>query len=354
MVNMVSKKGGGISIGENVDGSVIVEGENNTITIYHSYKEETAKIQETPKKKDIGPNPYVGLGTFLEKDKERFFGREDVIKKLWIRSRELNESKTNLNQIRILSVLGPSGSGKSSVVRAGLLNELVRSPIPECHNPKVAILKPGQKPLQQLANVLSKIITGDPAPAEKAREFANEFKVANENGEFDGLTRIAGFIPNISNSVLIIIVDQFEEVYTLCQDKIERNTFISNLLTAATDKVGTVSIILTLRSDFLLDTQKNQTLNHVIAEHGFIVPALNKEELYQAIAIPAINSGYQFDEALIEMLIEQTWNREGALPLLQFTLARIWEDLGKGITPMETIKKIGGIGGALAEEAQRL
>ncbi|MCP4378221.1 MAG: DUF1566 domain-containing protein [bacterium] len=161
-------------------------------------------------------------------------------------------------------------------------------------------------------------------------------------------------LPEIGTSPLLILVDQFEEVYSLCPDLEERRQTIDNLLTAASDPSGHVSVILTLRSDFLGHTQNHPDLNHAIAAQGVIVPVMNDTELRQAIARPAELAGQPLEAAAIDLLIAQSAGREGALPLLQFALTRIWEGLAEGIAPAETLKAIGGVGGALAGEAQRL
>ncbi|GAK51982.1 WD-40 repeat protein [Candidatus Moduliflexus flocculans] len=149
-------------------------------------------------------------------------------------------------------------------------------------------------------------------------------------------------------------VDQFEEVYSLCPDAEERQQFIANLLNAASGQSSHVAIILTLRSDFLGQTQSHPRLNHAIAASNVLVPVMSDAELRQAIAEPTRQAGHPLDDATIDLLIEQAKGREGALPLLQFALTKIWDGLAAGVSPAETLKQIGGIGGALAGEAQRL
>ncbi|MDX2242159.1 MAG: hypothetical protein NW224_15855 [Leptolyngbyaceae cyanobacterium bins.302] len=253
-----------------------------------------------------------------------------------------------------MPIYGPSGSGKSSLARAGLIPDLARHPIPGYNQARVAVLVPGTHPLESLGTVLARIATQDLTPVAKTREFARELKQVNEAGEYDGLRRIASVIPDITISPLVVLVDQFEEVYTLCKDSTEREAFVGNLLNAAGDRAKQVTVILTLRSDFLGEIQKHPDLNRLFSEQGYLVPAMNLEELRQVIAKPAELAGYPLDEATITLLLEQTKNREGALPLLQFTLSRIWEELRQGIPPVETLARIGGVGGALAGEAERV
>jgi uncharacterized delta-60 repeat protein len=313
----------------------------------------TGREEPAPNEKAIpvGPNPYKGLTAFQETDGDRFFGREKQIAALWEKLRSLHETKST---IRVLPIYGPSGSGKSSLARAGLIPELARHPIPGYDRARVAILVPGTHPLESLATVLARIVTQDLTPVAKTREFAGELKQGNEAGEYDGLRRIADVMPDIAIAPLVVLVDQFEEVYTLCEDKTERDAFIGNLLHAAGDRAKRVTVIITLRSDFLGETQKHPVLNGLFSEQGYLVPAMTPEELRQAIAKPAELAGHSLDSATIDLLVKDTEGREGALPLLQFALTRIWEGLDEGKSPAETLKAIGGVGGALAGEAQRI
>ncbi|MDJ0704415.1 MAG: AAA family ATPase [Leptolyngbyaceae cyanobacterium MO_188.B28] len=304
-----------------------------------------------PKRSDIGPNPYKGLLAFQETDGDRFFGRDTQIRQLWEKFRSLHEVDS---AVRLLPVYGPSGSGKSSLARAGLIPELARRPLPGRDRARVAVLVPGTHPLEKLATVLARVATNDPIPVAKSREFCEELAQVNAEGEYDGLRRIANVLPDIAISPLIIVVDQLEEIYTLCKDSTERTSFIGNLLCAAADRAQRVSAIVTLRSDFLGETQKHTVLNSLFAEQGFLVRSMNEAELREAISQPAEMAGHPLDAATIQLLFEQTEGREGALPLFQFALTRIWEGMGDGTPPAKTLKDIGGVGGALAGEAQRV
>ena len=254
----------------------------------------------------------------------------------------------------MLPILGPSGCGKSSLARAGLIPELARRPLPGRKRARVAIFTPGTHPVEALAGVLAKIATNDIAPVAKTREFASELKRVNDAKEYDCLRQIADLLPDITLSPLIVLVDQFEEVYSLCKEAKDRKAFIENLLHAAGARGGRVSVILTLRSDFLGETQKHPALNQAIAKQGVIVPAMSQDELERAIAKPAKLAGHSLDESTVKLLVEETEGREGALPLLQFALTQIWSGIRKGIEPADTLEKIGGVGGALAGEAERI
>lgn len=341
-----------VEIGGNAEGNTIITGDGNVVIIQTTRPTEEEHPVAPPK---IGDNPYLGLLAFQEKDADRFFGRESLTEHLWEVFCELHKPTTGgPPTLRLLPILGPSGSGKSSVARAGLIPELARRPLPELKTPRVAVITPGSHPIEALAGILANIVTKEPTPVAKTREFAGELREVSPHGNHDGLRRIADSLPDIAASPLIIFIDQFEEIYSLCEDVSERAAFIANILHAAADVSARVSVILTLRSDFLAQTQQHPLINHAIADRGVIVPAMNSEELRQAISEPARRAGHPIDDGTVNLLISETEGREGALPLLQFALTRIWEGMAEGVEPAETIQKIGGVGGALAREAQHL
>lgn len=340
-----------IQIGRDAVGNTLITGDGNVVVIQTTHALEEEQPEPTP----IGPNPYKGLSAFDENDADRFFGREALTDKLWDVFRSLHEPAPGAAPpMRLLPILGPSGSGKSSLTRAGLIPELARRPIPGLGEPQVAVFTPGAHPIEALAAILARIATHDATPVAKAREFADELTQPDGNGEYDGLRRIADALPKIATSPLIVLVDQFEEIYSLCEDGAKRDAFIHNMVHAAGDRGGRVSVILTLRSDFLGATGHHHDLNQVIADHGVIVPAMGQDDLRRAIEEPARQANHPIDEATVDLLVSETEGREGALPLLQFVLTRIWEGLAEGTSAADTVRKLGGVGGALAAEAQRL
>jgi hypothetical protein len=293
---------------------------------------------------DFGPNPYKGLAAFREEDSDRFFGRERLTDELWGKVRKIREAE---GAVRLVAVLGPSGSGKSSLVRAGLLPELARHPLTGLENPRVAIVTPGAHPVDALSLVLARLITGDSDPVAKARELSEELNQRNRSGEMDGLRRIAGDRP------LLVFVDQFEEIYTLAS-AMEREVFVDNLLAAAADCGGSVTALLGLRNDFLSHTRHNERLHEVVTSQNLFVRYLREDELRRAIAEPARRAGHPLADGTVELLVQETRDEEQALPPLQFTLSRIWEGMSNGIPPAQTYREIGGVAGSLAQEAQRL
>ncbi len=297
-----------------------------------------------------GSNPYVGLGAFRIDDADRFFGREDLVNDLWQTFSTLQGQEYKSDPpTRLLAIIGASGSGKSSVAQAGLLAKIQQSPMPDRPDPKIAVFTPEARPLESLALALAKLATDDPTPVGKAKEFE---KVLKDTEDGDGMRFLVDSLPD--KAPIILLVDQFEEAYSLCDDKEERSQFINNLLNAAKRPDGPLSILLTLRSDFLGAVNDHRELSNLIAAQHEVVPVMKELELRRAIEEPAKAEGRSLDPAVVFLLIEQSAGEQGALPLLEFALSRIWDGLKKGETETETLEKLGGVGGALAKEATEL
>ncbi len=299
---------------------------------------------------ELGANPYRGLEAFRIEDADRFFGREALVDKLWHRFLVLHGAgQDDEPPARLLTILGASGSGKSSVAQAGLLAEFQERPLPGRINPKVAIFTPAAKPLESLAMALAKLVSDDPAPVGKAREFE---KILREPNGGDGLRYLVDNLPE--KPPLILLIDQFEETYSLCEDRAERDAFIQNLLNAASTSNGPLSVLLTLRSDFLGAVNHHPELARLIAAQHEVVPVMAEDELRRAIEEPAKAAGRPIEPAAVDRLIEQSAGRQGALPLLEFALTRIWDGFSEGKSETETLREIDGVGGAVAREAKAL
>jgi WD domain, G-beta repeat len=205
-------------------------------------------------------------------------------------------------------------------------------------------------------------------PRLKPANLPNEIRCVGQSGAPDGLCRIANVLPGADRHPLIVLVDQFEEVFTGAatgeakarEAEVRRSLFIDTLLDAASNSSGRITVVLTLRSDFLSATARYPALDAEIAACNELVPAMSETELREAIALPAARAAEHagisdpLDQGTVELLAQETIGREGALPLLQFALNRIWEGLAAGIPPADKLRALGGVGGALAAEADRL
>ena len=244
------------------------------------YKQGFREQGEVPSAADTGAaaaplaaNPYVGLDTFEEKDADCFFGREALVEQeLWPAFQALTGSPP-----RLLALLGPSGSGKSSVARAGLL-PLLTARFP-C---RLLTLTPTNRPLDALANALARhALPDDPAPAGKAQEFRDLL-----NNSDQGLTRLAALLWERDKVPLVLLVDQAEELFSLCSSIEEQGQFLANLLSAITDPAPHLYLLLTMRSDFLAETQRFPAFNTLLTRHARFVPVLDEAGLRRAIAEP--------------------------------------------------------------------
>jgi WD40 repeat protein len=343
-----------VHVSRDAIGNTIITGDKNTVVVYQ-IRSSVAFEEESEQTVGLAQNPYCGLEAFDENDSDRFFGRERETSDLWEALYRLDANTGGDTSVgRIIPIIGASGSGKSSLARAGLIAELARRPWPGRSPSSVAIMVPGERPLESLAAAMLRVRSKQVANIEEIRELSAQLSKSNEQGEFDGLRLICRMTADSSQS-MVLLIDQFEETFSICSDEAKRNAFIENLRLAAIDAGGSVRLVLTLRTDFLPQLQHIDWLNRAITYNGYIVPKMEEPALRTAISEPARRAGYTLDTGIVDLLIAQTRGRDGALPLLQFALSQIWQGLTQSplVVPADTLRNIGGIGGALAKEAQR-
>jgi WD40 repeat protein len=291
-------------------------------------------------------SPYLGLLTFQEDDSSFFFGRDALI----------GELLSKVEQSSFLAVLGPSGSGKSSVVRAGLIPALKRGALPGSEMWHfLTPLKPGARPLNALAATLAT------AQAGRLGDIAAIHQTLSKKP--DALLLIAdGLLSGQTNPRLVLVVDQAEELWTLAPIEPAARTafltdqqqpFINCLLAAARAADHPVLIILTMRADFLHRALEHQELASWTKTYNVLVEPLTRDELHSAIIRPAELVGSGFEPGLVDTLVEQTVSQPGALPLLEYTLLELWKERQPdGTLTWDAFKAIGGgVEGGLARRA---
>jgi WD40 repeat protein len=239
--------------------------------------------------------------------------------------------------------VGPSGSGKSSVVKAGLVPALRQGEFPGSEEWFVVEMTPGSHPYEELEAALHQIAV-EPS--------ANLWQVM-QDGE-RGLLRAVHLALPEADSQLLLIVDQFEELFTLCQDKGERDGFLTGLCAAANDPRGRVRVVITLRADYYDRPLQYPELGELIRHNTEIVLPLSREELEQAIGGPAERAGLDLEPGLIPAISGDVRQEPGALPLLQYALTELFDQRQDGALTLAAYEAIGGVAGAIAGRAEAL
>ncbi|HET7309339.1 MAG TPA: BTAD domain-containing putative transcriptional regulator, partial [Actinomycetota bacterium] len=281
-------------------------------------------------------NPYKGLRPFIEADALDFFGREAFIQRLLERlSRAENPS-------RFVAVVGPSGSGKSSVVRAGLVAAIRRGGIPGSEAWLVTEMHPGHHPFEELDAALMQVAVRPPAGLLGRLESGPR-----------GLLEVAdAIVPD--GTELLLIVDQFEEAFTLTETEHDRAQFLESLRVASADPASRVRVVVTLRADFYDGPLRYPRMGELLGSTTQVLSPLTPEELERSIVRPAERAGLTVDHALVPQIAADVAEQPGALPLVQYALTELYDRRHDGRLTLEAYREIGGVGGALAASAEHL
>ncbi len=283
-------------------------------------------------------NPYKGLRPFQEADASDFFGREALTQLLLARMQEPGEFA------RFLAVVGPSGSGKSSVVRAGLVPAIRSGGLPGSENWFVLELYPGVRPIEELARSLLSIAVDPP----------NNL-VAPLMLDDEGLLRVVDqVVPGADETEVVLVIDQFEELFTLVEDEAARNHFLNTLIKAVTDPYSRVRVIVTLRADFYDRPLLYSGFSELMRQRTEVVVPLRAEELKSAIVSPAERNGLRVDPELVEAILGDVGEQPGALPLLQYALTEVFERRTGRTLTLTPYHASGGVLGALARRAEEI
>jgi WD40 repeat protein/serine/threonine protein kinase len=282
-------------------------------------------------------NPYKGLRPFQAADNRDFFGREKLTATLVERMAETGEFA------RFLAVVGPSGSGKSSVVRAGLIPALWRGELRGSEKWFVVDMLPGTHPLDELEIALMRVA------ADQARNLHETL-----NRDQRGLLRAAQLILPDDDSELVVIVDQLEEVFTLVEDESARQQFLDLLYTAVTATRSRVRVIVTLRADFYDKPLHYPEFGEMVRSRMETILPLSADELQRAISRPAEQVGVTFEEGLVATIVSEIHYQPGALPLLQYALTELFDNREGRRLINQAYEQIGRTTGALARRAEAI
>jgi energy-coupling factor transporter ATP-binding protein EcfA2 len=282
--------------------------------------------------------PYRGLRYFREEDAPFFFGRDTFIEGLITKVRDHS----------LVAVVGPSGSGKSSVVRAGLVPHLRRGANNKVWD--VLTMVPGDDPLKNLAHLMVRLLEPEMEEVDRLERNAKLAKLLL-TGEVRLLDVVNMAIEKQAGTDrLMLIVDQFEELYTLTRDESARQKFIEEILHATAS--GPLSIVLTLRGDFYGDLVSQRSISDRLQDAVLNVSTLTPEELTEVIEQPAQKVGLGFQEGLVKRILGGVKGSPGNLPLLEFVLMELWKARQSAELTHAAYEEMGEIDGAIAKHAE--
>jgi serine/threonine protein kinase len=286
-----------------------------------------------------GESPYPGLTAFQETDANRFFGRQ----------RDITRMVAKVRELPITGIVGPSGVGKSSFIRAGVGPALKLSG----ERWDVVTLRPGRAPLASLASVVQKLTTRSGADVQT--------QVGEHNQLMHRLRTEPGFIGTLlrararqQNGHILLFVDQFEELYTLVPDLEERRAFTAALAGVADDTAAPLRVVVSMRSDFLDRVAEDPRFMEELSRGLVFLQPPDRNGLREALVSPIEMVGHRFESPeMIEDMLSALAGTSGALPLLQFAAAKLWDarDRQRRLLTVQSYNAIGGISGALATHA---
>ncbi len=272
-------------------------------------------------------NPYKGLAAFDEADTRDFFGREKLVEQL----------HGAITRSRFVAVVGPSGSGKSSVVRAGLAPHLHE------RGAYVVAMVPGAQPMDELARALLQIASAAEAGATRAALRAPD----------DGLIRALDHCLPDPSAELVLILDQFEELFTMADDA-ARDEFLRAISTAVRDQRPRIRVIATIRADFYDRPLSNDVIRELVQANTVAVTPLGPADLERAITSPAAGVGVTVEPALVAALVADATGASMSLPLVQYELTTLFDGRDGDTLTMSAYSRHGGLGGVIARRADEI
>jgi WD40 repeat protein/transcriptional regulator with XRE-family HTH domain len=302
--------------------------DSHPVTVIYEEEETDAEIA----------NPFKGLRAFNESDAENFFGRETLVQQLLARLGEDGELS------RFLGVIGPSGSGKSSVVRAGLIPALRRGGLPGSENWFIVDMLPGKHPFEELEAALLRVAVNPP------ESLLTQLK----DGSRGLLRAVHRILPADDSVELTLVIDQFEEVFTLVEDEAERALLLESIANAVMDERSRLRVVVTLRADFTDKPLRYVDFGEMMNRRFEFVLPLTADEVERAVAGPAQRVGLKLEKGLVSTIIREAGNQPGTLPLLQYALSELFEKREGRTLTNRAYREIGGVLGALGRSAEAI
>jgi WD40 repeat protein len=291
------------------------------------------------------PAPYRGLLPFEAEQNRFFFGRRD----------ETSQILTRLAQQPFLAIVGASGSGKSSLIRAGVIPALLAGALPASPRWSVLICTPGSQPLRALVEQLALLVAS-------ARDFAERLRLVDEfttrlAEQPTGLSTVLGAHLAAQPESVLLFIDQFEELFTACQEGTEdcrsqMESFVRLLADAVGQGDSRIRILITLRADFLDDAVSLPGLRGLLQDHQFLLGPLDNTNLREAVVLPAQAVGALFEKGLVNTILRDVAAEPAALPLLQHALHELWLARRGPWLTVDAYEASGGVRGALQRRAQ--
>ena len=289
-----------------------------------------------------GENPFPGLAAFQEQDADRFFGR----------AREVTHAAKRLQERALLGVVGLSGVGKSSMVRAGLVPALKASG----QAWETFVIRPGRDPLSSLATVLLPLTNTDTTTVEGVvRGHATLIEEIREQPGYIG--KVLRNWARDHETRVLLFVDQFEELYTLVATAADRNVMVAALAAIADDVESPLRVVISVRSDFLDRIGEHEVFMDILSQGLLFLQPPNRLGIREALTQPVEMLGYQYENPnVVTKMLDTLGNTAGALPLLQFAASKLWEnrDQGRKLLTETSYREMGGVEGALASHANEV
>lgn len=285
--------------------------------------------------------PYKGLDYFDETDADLFVGREALTNKM-VGDILALASTDQADQIRLFTIVGASGSGKSSLVRAGLVPALRWNKTSS--NWPMYISTPTAHPLESLANSLTRQTGSIAVSARLMDDLARESRTLS--------LYIHREIKITPGSYILLVIDQFEELFAQCRSEEERSAYIDNLVNAVSDPEGKVIVIIALRADFYAQCAIYPHLRQALAKDQEYIGAMSDEEMRRAVEEPAQRGHWEFEASLVDLILHDVGHEPGALPLLSHALFETWQRRHGRTLTLSGYTAAGGVRGAIAETAE--